>query len=147
MFYIIFYYSWFIYLHLNQYKFFMFFHQILLVWVSVIIFALLIFDLFFFAFIGSVLIDTETCPRACYQIECGMYPNRTYIFASAAGLWKVVARVAVGCLDLFVSIFSFLGIKYPSSSLLKPYFVGCWLVFIMCIGSAVIDTENFPQVC
>ena len=40
-----------------------------------------------------------------------------------------------------------LDIKYPSSSSLNPYFVGCWLVCIIFIGSAFIDTETFPWVC
>ena len=57
-----------------------------------------------FEFIGSEFIDPETFPLVCYKIVCTTYPNQTYGFASPAGLWKFVARVPVGCLDLSVSI-------------------------------------------
>ena len=46
-------------------------------------------------FIGLEFIDPVTCPRVCYQIVSGPCPNRTYGFASPAGLWKVVTMVLV----------------------------------------------------
>ena len=61
----------------------------------------------FFALIWSGLVDTETCPHVWLQIICGTYLNRTYIFASPAGLWKVVARVPVGCSYFSASIYWF----------------------------------------
>ena len=35
------------------------------------------------------------------QLFYGIYTNQTFLFSSPAGMWKVVARVSVGCLDLF----------------------------------------------
>ena len=44
-------------------------------------------------FIGSELIDPENFPWTWLKNLCGSYTNRTYVFASPAGLWKVLARV------------------------------------------------------
>ena len=46
-------------------------------------------------FIASTFIDPETCPRVLLQIVSRSYPNWTYVFATPAGSWKVMARVLV----------------------------------------------------
>ena len=46
-------------------------------------------------FIVLAFIDPKTFPWLCYQIISGMYSNQTNVFASPAGLWKVVVRVPV----------------------------------------------------
>ena len=60
--------------------------------------------------IGSALIDPETYPQVWLQIVSGLYPNRTYGFASPVGLWKVVARVPVFVIAP-VDINTFIGFK------------------------------------
>ena len=81
-------------------------HLVLFFGVSVIIFALFIIDLFFTSF-GSAFIDDETFPRVWYPVFSGLYTNQTYIFASPACFWKVVARVPADFSDFFASVYFF----------------------------------------
>ena len=46
-------------------------------------------------FIGSTVIDPETCPCLCKNCFIGTYPNWTYGFAPSTGRWKVIVRVLV----------------------------------------------------
>ena len=41
----------------------------------------------------------------------------------------------------------FLDLKYSSRSLFEPFFVGCWLVWIISSISALIYTKTFSPVC
>ena len=75
-----------------------------------------------FALIGLMFIDPETCPRVWLKIVCGPYPNRTYKFASPAGLWKAMARVPVGCSDLFASIDCFVWCKITFKFFVRAFF-------------------------
>ena len=61
-------------------------------------------------FIGVVFIGTETSPWVCLKVFSAPYPNQTYIFASPAGLWKIVARVLVFVIS-HVVINTFIGFK------------------------------------
>ena len=56
------------------------------------------------------------------------------------GWWLGVHTCLLQLIDL-------LDLKPPSTSLSKPYFVDCWLLCIIFIGSAFIDTGTFPWVC
>ena len=58
-----------------------------------------------------------------------------------------MARVPVGCSELYASVDCLLDIKYPSSSLFNNYFVDCRLLCIVFIVSVFIDPETFPWVC
>ena len=115
-FYIVFYYYWFLEIQFNQYKLSLFLslfiHQVFYFVIFIIILALFIVDLFF-ALVGSLLVDPETCSWVWFQISCRPYPNWTYRFASPTVLWKVVVRVMVGCSDLFSSIDLFSWYKIP----------------------------------
>ena len=75
-----------------------------------------------FASIGSALIDPETYPWVCNKIVYGPYPNRKYIFASSAGFWKVVARVTVGCSELFALVDVFFLSKISFELLVQSLF-------------------------
>ena len=61
-------------------------------------------------FIVSAFIDHENCPGRVKKIVSGPHQNRKYIFASLAGLWKVVERVTVFVI-LPVVINKFIGFK------------------------------------
>ena len=56
------------------------------------------------------------------QIVCSPYPNLTYVFASPAGLWKVVERVLVGYLDLSASIYWFVWSKISFELFIWAFF-------------------------
>ena len=77
--------------------------------------------------IGSDYIVPEIFSRVCSQIFSGTYPKRTYTFASPAGLWKVMARVAVFLIPAVV-INTFTGFNAVPHVLQVFSFVGkCWL--------------------
>ena len=73
-------------------------------------------------FIGPAFIDPEIFYWAWLKIFSGLYPNRTYGFSSPAGLWKVVARVTVGCSELFTSIDWFAWSKISFNFFVQAFF-------------------------
>ena len=56
----------------------------------------------------------------------GPYPNWTYGFSSTADVWKVVARVPVGCSDLLASIDWYTLSKMSFDFFVQTFF--CWLL-------------------
>ena len=82
-------------------------------------------------FIGSALMDTKTCPQVWLKIVSGPDPNRMYVFASHAGLWKVVARVPVFAIAP-AAINKLIGFKeFPQ---VWQFLVDCWrLIYKHCI--------------
>ena len=80
--------------------------QVLFFGVSVIIFASFIVDPFVYIDWISVNLNWNFS-LGVLEVVYGTYPNQIYGFSSPAALWKVVARVLVGCSDLFASIYCF----------------------------------------
>ena len=87
-------------------------------------------------FIGSAFIYPETCPRVLLHIFSGPYPKYAYVFASPAGLWKVVARVSLFAISpVFVN--TWIGFK------IVPQVWHFWWI----VGNIFINiTEDFPFV-
>ena len=127
-FYIIFDYSWFIELNLNQYMLllflWLFIHHFFFFGVLVVIFASLVFYCLL-ALIGLEFIDIETCSELWLLIDCRLYPNQTCGFASPAGLWKFMVRVSVSCSYLFISIDCISRSKISFKLFVQALF--CWL--------------------
>ena len=139
--------SWCLELQFNRYKLLLFLRfiirQLLFFGVLVVIFASLIFDLF--VCIDSINVHWSwNLSLGVVEIFYEPYTNRTYIFASPAGLCNFVLRVPVGCLDFFTSIDWFAWYKIYFKFFIQSFF--CWFLscFIIFIGSAFIDHENFP---
>ena len=98
---------------------------------------------FFFAFIRSSFIDTETFTPVCLQIFCGTYPNRTYRFASPTGF---CGRLRWGCWlgvqTCFIQIDFFYWWKVSFKFFIKVLYFYCWLVYVIFFGSGFIDPET-----
>ena len=62
---------------------------------------------------------------------------------------KMILVILVYSVIFFSSIviwgFSVIDIKYPSSSYFNPFFVDCWPVCIIAIGSVFINPETWPR--
>ena len=119
-------YFWFLELQFNWYKLLLFIlyiiHQVFFFGFLVIIFASLIVDLFFGIDLISVHWSWNLSLGFLEKNLCGPYPNRTYGFSSPAGLWKVVARVTVGCSELFTSIDWFAWSKISFNFFVQAFF-------------------------
>ena len=79
--------------------------------------------LVFIIFIISAFIYPETFPRLWLQIFSGPYPNRTYVFASPAGFWKVLVGVPVFAISP-VAINTFIGFKADPQVIQVWSFIG-----------------------
>ena len=71
------------------------------------------------ALIGSIFIDTDTCPWLLLHTVYGVYPNRTYVFSHHIGFRKVVTRVPVGR-AYFPSVID----KFLFTTVLKGVYIG-----------------------
>ena len=74
-----------------------------------------------------------------------------YILLSILIYWSIVKLIQF--IIIYLNVYSsnialwsisFLDLRYPSTSLMKPFFVHCWLVCIIFIWSEFIDPETCP---
>ena len=120
-------------------------HQVLFFRFLIVIFALLTVNLYYC--IDIIIVHWSwNFPCLWLQIILGQYQKWTYGFASPAGLWKVMARILVSCSILFASIYWYTWSKISYKLFFKALYFGCWLVCIIFIGSAFIDTDTCPLV-
>ena len=99
-----------------------------------------------FELIRSAFIDTETCPGCVSKLSVGRIQtgHTDLLHLQVCGrLWRGWRLGVQTCL---LQLIALLDLKYPSSYLLEPYFVDCWLVCIIFIVSLFIDTETPPRV-
>ena len=102
--------------------------QIIFFGVLVIIFELLIVDLF--VCIYSIRVHWSwKFSSSVIETLCGPYPNWTYAFASPTGLWKAMVRVTVGCSDPFSKTDCFYWYKTSFKSFVQAFF----LLLLMCM--------------
>ena len=138
-------YSWFFNLQFNRYKLLLFIWFIILTLLLLgfldIIFVSLIVELFVHIYrisvhwswkLSSFLI--ENCVGHIQTRNIYLPPPQV-CGRSSQGCWLCVWTCLLQLIDFF-------GVKHLSSSSFKPYFVDCWLVCIIFIGSAFIDPET-----
>ena len=143
-------YSWFIELQLNRHKLLLFLrffiHQVLFFGVLFVIFASLIFDLFFLHWSDQSslilkLVFGCDCKFPVGHIQTGHTDLLPPQFCGSS--WQ---RGRLGVQNFSLQLIALFDLKPPSISSFRPYFFCCWLVCIIFIVSAFIDTETFPQV-
>ena len=97
---------------------------------------------FLFAFIGSAFIDPENVLGCVKKLYVGhIQPIHTHSLPP-----QVCLRLWIG-FQSGVKTCSLQFIYFPSSYSFKPSFVDFCIVFIIFIGSALINSETCPRVC
>ena len=99
-----------------------------------------------FVLIGWMFVDYENCPRFDFKLYVGCIQNRNLFFLPphvCGRFWQWCRLSVQTCL---LQLIYPLDLNFPSSYLCHPYFVDCWLLRIIFIGSGFIYPEPFPWV-